>query len=38
VFPGEAEALIGDTRLKVAVSDDLIAQVDRLFGAKVVEL
>ncbi len=38
VLPGEAEALIGNTPLKVEVSDDLISAVDRLFGEKVVEL
>ena len=38
VLPGEAEALIGNTGLKVDVSDALIAAVDRLFGEKVVEL
>jgi len=37
VFPGEAEAVIGAS-LKVDVTDELIAQVDRLFGEKVVEL
>ena len=38
VLPGQAEALIGSTGLKVDVSDALIAAVDRLFGEKVVEL
>ncbi len=38
VLPGEAEALIGNTALKVAVTDELIAAVDKLFGQKVVEL
>ncbi len=38
VFPGEAEVLIGGTQLKVQISDELIAAVDKLFGAKVVEL
>jgi DNA polymerase-3 subunit alpha len=38
LLPGEAEAIIGNTALKVAVSDDLIEAVDRLFGAKVAEL
>ncbi|MGQ0503945.1 MAG: OB-fold nucleic acid binding domain-containing protein, partial [Myxococcaceae bacterium] len=38
VLPGEAEALIGNTALKVSVSDELIAAVDKLFGQKVVEL
>jgi DNA polymerase-3 subunit alpha len=37
-FPGEAEALIGNTQLKVAVSDELFAQVNRLFGSNVVEV
>ncbi len=37
VFPGEAEAVIG-APLKVDVTDELIFQVDRLFGEKVVEL
>ncbi len=36
--PGEAEAVIGNTALKVAVSDELLEAVDRLFGAKVAEL
>jgi DNA polymerase III subunit alpha len=38
VLPGQAEALIGSTGLRVDVSDALIAAVDRLFGEKVVEL
>jgi len=38
VFPGEAEVLIGGTQLKVQVTDELIAAVNKLFGAKVVEL
>jgi DNA polymerase-3 subunit alpha len=38
VLPGQAEALIGSTGLKVDASDALIAAVDRLFGEKVVEL
>jgi DNA polymerase-3 subunit alpha len=38
LFPGLAEALVGSTALKVAVSDELIGAVDRLFGEKVVEL
>ncbi len=38
MLPGEAEALVGNTGLKVDVSDELIAAVDRLFGEKVVEL
>ncbi|MFZ5470751.1 MAG: DNA polymerase III subunit alpha, partial [Myxococcota bacterium] len=38
VLPGEAEAIIGNTALKVAVSDELLEAVDRLFGAKVAEL
>jgi DNA polymerase-3 subunit alpha len=38
LFSGKAEALIGNTQLKVAVSDELIAAVDKLFGEKVVEL
>jgi DNA polymerase III subunit alpha len=37
VFPGEAEAVIG-AHCKVDVTDELISQVDRLFGEKVVEL
>jgi DNA polymerase-3 subunit alpha len=36
--PGEAEALIGATSYKVAVSDELISAVDRIFGGKVAEL
>ena len=38
MLPGEAEALIGSTDVKVEVSDALLAAVDRLFGEKVVEL
>ena len=38
VFPGQAEALIGNTQLKVEISDELIHAVDKLFGEKVVEL
>ena len=38
LFPGEAEAIIGNTALKVAVSDELLAAVNKLFGAKVAEL
>jgi DNA polymerase III subunit alpha len=38
LLPGEAEAVIGNTALKVSVSDDLIEAVDRLFGSKVAEL
>ncbi|HEY8206633.1 MAG TPA: DNA polymerase III subunit alpha, partial [Myxococcaceae bacterium] len=38
MFPGEAEVLIGGTQLKVAVTDELIGQVNRLFGANVVEV
>ena len=38
LFPGKAEALIGNTQLKVAVTDELIAAVERLFGEKVVEI
>ena len=38
VLPGQAEALIGNTGLKVDASDALISAVDRLFGEKVVEL
>jgi DNA polymerase III subunit alpha len=38
VLPGEAEALIGNTALKVAVTDELLAAVDKLFGGRVAEL
>jgi len=38
IFPGEGEVLIGGTQLKVAMSDELFAQVNRLFGANVVEV
>lgn len=37
LFTNEAEALIGNTSLKVQVNDDLILAVERLFGMKVVE-
>jgi DNA polymerase-3 subunit alpha len=36
--PGQAEALIGATSYRVAVSDELITAVDKIFGAKVAEL
>jgi DNA polymerase-3 subunit alpha len=35
---GSAEAVIGGTPYRVAVSDELISAVDRIFGAKVAEL
>jgi len=38
LIPGEAEATIGAIQHKVAVSDDLLAAMDRLFGSKVAEL
>ncbi len=38
VLPGEAEALVGNTALKVAVTDELLEAVDRLFGSRVAEL
>ncbi|XXF76683.1 DNA polymerase III subunit alpha [Myxococcaceae bacterium GXIMD 01537] len=38
LFQGEGEALIGNTGIKVQVSDELLLAVDRLFGMKVVEL
>jgi DNA polymerase-3 subunit alpha len=38
LFPGEAEAIIGSTALKVQVSDELLLAVNRLFGGKVAEL
>jgi DNA polymerase-3 subunit alpha len=38
VLPGEAEALIGNTALKVAVTDELLASVNSLFGGNVVAL
>jgi DNA polymerase-3 subunit alpha len=37
VLPGEAEALIGNTALKVQISDELLESVNRLFGARVAE-
>jgi DNA polymerase-3 subunit alpha len=36
-MPGEAEALIGNTNLKVQVCDELLESVNRLFGARVAE-
>lgn len=36
-MPGEAEALVGNTNLKVAVTDELLESVNRLFGARVAE-
>ncbi len=38
VMPGEAEALVGNTSLKVQISDELLESVNRLFGARVAEL
>jgi DNA polymerase-3 subunit alpha len=38
VLPGEAEAIIGGTQLKVAATEEFISAVDRLFGRRVVEL
>jgi DNA polymerase-3 subunit alpha len=38
LFPGEAQALIGETRLKVSISDELLFAVDKLFGGKVAEM
>jgi DNA polymerase-3 subunit alpha len=38
LMPGEAEALVGGTALKVQVSDELLESVNRLFGARVAEL
>jgi DNA polymerase-3 subunit alpha len=37
LLPGEAEALIGGTSLKVQVCDELLESVNRLFGARVAE-
>ncbi len=37
-MPGEAEALIGSTRFKVSVTDELLEAVNRLFGSRVAEL
>ncbi|RKH09821.1 DNA polymerase III subunit alpha [Corallococcus sp. CA053C] len=37
LFPGEAEAHIAGTTLKVQVNDELLLAVDKLFGQKVVE-
>jgi DNA polymerase-3 subunit alpha len=37
LLPGEAEALIGTTGLKVLVCDELLESVNRLFGARVAE-
>jgi DNA polymerase-3 subunit alpha len=37
LMPGEAEVLIA-TRLKVSVTDELLAAVDKLFGSPVCEL
>ncbi len=36
-LPGEAEALIGNTNLKVQITDELLEAVNRLFGARVAE-
>ena len=38
VMPGEAEALVGNTSLKVQISDELLESVNRLFGSRVAEL
>jgi DNA polymerase III subunit alpha len=37
LMPGEAETLIGNTNLKVQVTDELLESVNRLFGARVAE-
>jgi DNA polymerase-3 subunit alpha len=37
LMPGEAEALIGNTNLKVQICDELLESVNRLFGARVAE-
>jgi DNA polymerase III subunit alpha len=37
LMPGEAETLIGNTHLKVHVTDELLESVNRLFGARVAE-
>ena len=37
LLPGEAETLIGNTALKVQISDELLEAVNRLFGARVAE-
>jgi DNA polymerase-3 subunit alpha len=36
IFPGEAEAIIDATRMKVQPTDEFIQAVDKLFGMKVV--
>ncbi len=36
-MPGEAEALVGSTNLKVQITDELLESVNRLFGARVAE-
>jgi hypothetical protein len=36
-MPGEAEALVGNTNLKVSITDELLESVNRLFGARVAE-
>ena len=38
VLPGQAEANIENTSLKVAVSDELLRSVEKLFGGQVAEL
>ncbi|MFT3842577.1 MAG: DNA polymerase III subunit alpha [Myxococcaceae bacterium] len=37
-LPGEAEAVIGSTKFKVSVTDELLEAVNRLFGGRVAEL
>jgi hypothetical protein len=37
-MPGEAEALVGNTSLKVLIGDALLESVNRLFGTRVAEL
>jgi DNA polymerase-3 subunit alpha len=37
-LPGEAEAVIGSTKFKVQVTDELLEAVNRLFGGRVAEL
>ncbi|HME90394.1 MAG TPA: hypothetical protein VKE49_03160, partial [Myxococcaceae bacterium] len=38
LLPGQAVATIGNTSLKVTVTDELIRSVEKLFGAQAAEL
>jgi hypothetical protein len=37
-LPGQAEATVGNISLKVGITDELLAGLEKLFGEKVAEL